>query len=63
MVTLTFKVKLALKLKKIGVIPCECDKFLTIRNFSFKLEMCINHLKGSDYLKTGDLDLEAQIGL
>ena len=32
-------------------IPCECDNFSNIRNFSFKLEPCIDPIKVSYYFK------------
>ena len=36
--------QIGLETYKLCVIPCECDNFRTIRNFSFKLELCIDHL-------------------
>ena len=46
------------------VIPCEHDN-LTHLNFAFKLEPCLDHVKVSEELKPGvlDLDLQSQIGL
>ena len=38
---------------KICVIPCECNNFLTIRNFSFKLELCFDHLNVPYNFKNG----------
>ena len=33
------------------VSPCECNNFLIILNFTFKLEPCINHIKVSEEFK------------
>ena len=32
-------------------IPCECNNFCTIINLTFKLELCIDHLKVLQYFK------------
>ena len=37
------------------------DLDLDRRNFTFKLELCIDHLKVLDYSKTCDLDLDLQV--
>ena len=58
--TLIFKVKLV---KKIYVIPCEYDNFWTIKNFSFKIDLCINHLKVSDFKKLVTLTLIFKVKL
>ena len=63
LVTMTFKIKFALKHKnKFCVIPCKFNN-LNRRNFTFKLKLCIDHIKALHYFKACDLDLQGQIGL
>ena len=37
--------QICLETYKFCVIPCECDNFLIVMNFTFKLELCIDLLK------------------
>ena len=43
-------------------IPCECNNFLTVMNFTFKLKLCIGHLKilhyFRNYFRQGQIDIQ-----
>ena len=58
--TLTFKVKLALKLTKLQNISLKLSK-LTLLNFTITLELFIGHLKVLDEFESSYLDLDLQI--
>ena len=47
--------QIGLETKKICVIHCECNNFQTIRNLSFKLEMCMFETSDFDHDHQGQI--------